>query len=97
MTRRWKPNDKPDEDRKTNARRISEAVATAHKLPTCGATGKRKYRHQTDAAKAVGEARKINGDRKPQSHYRCPHCRRWHLTSMSQEEFRNGLLPRSKG
>jgi hypothetical protein len=52
--------------------------------PKCFATGKRRYRTQLEAAKALGHAL-TSVNRKGQAnevrHYLCPHCHSWHLTS----------------
>ncbi|QQP96522.1 hypothetical protein [Lysobacter enzymogenes] len=53
----------------------------------CKATGKRIYKRYQDAAKVVGRAAHSTNALVPVSFYRCKHCNRWHLTSMTQLEY----------
>jgi len=58
---------------------------SAHRI--CPATGKRQMkRHQADRVVTM-VSRKAELTRVPASAYRCPHCRKWHLTSMTQLEY----------
>jgi hypothetical protein len=53
---------------------------------TCPATGKRIYKRAAEAKKACGQVhlrRRLALTVTPQTTYRCEHCNRWHLTSMS--------------
>lgn len=87
---------KPRHQVVTNRDKRQEAVDHAHSLPVCEATGKRIYKHQQDAAKAIGAAMKLTDYPVPRSCFRCEHCGRWHLTSLSQIEFEVIQLTREK-
>lgn len=53
----------------------------------CPATGKRQLkRHEADRVVTLA-SRKAGLTRVPASAYRCPHCRKWHTTSMTQLEY----------
>lgn len=56
----------------------------------CPTTGKRIYKHANEAKKVVGRIpqRSEGLTGYPQTTYRCEHCRRWHLTSMSPAQSR---------
>lgn len=54
----------------------------------CPTTGKRQMkRHQADRVVTLAVRRARGLTRVPVSAYRCPHCRKWHLTSMTQLEY----------
>lgn len=62
----------------------------------CVATGKRMYKRHQEAANACGLAGKLApcGGLRPVSFYRCEHCKRWHLTSMTQIEYQVAQIVR---
>lgn len=54
---------------------------------SCPATGKRQYkRHEADRAVTLA-GRQAHSAQVPVSCYRCEHCRKWHLTGMTQLEY----------
>lgn len=60
----------------------------------CPTTGKRQLkRHEADRAITLA-ARAPDLVKVPASAYRCPDCRRWHLTSMTQLEYQVRRLVR---
>lgn len=53
----------------------------------CPTTGKRQLkRHEADRVVTLA-ARRADLQRVPASAYRCPHCRKWHTTSLTQLEY----------
>lgn len=53
----------------------------------CPTTGKRQLkRHEADRVVTMA-GRQAQVAKVPASAYRCPHCRKWHLTSMTQLEY----------
>lgn len=53
----------------------------------CPVTGKRQLkRHEADRVVTLA-GRQAECARVPISAYRCPHCRRWHTSGMSQFEY----------
>lgn len=60
----------------------------------CPVTGKRQYK-RCEADRAVTQAAKrAPFQRVPASAYRCAHCHKWHLTSMTQLEYQVRQLVR---
>lgn len=59
-------------------------------MDICPKTGKRSYKHYQEAARIVGIARKQGKGcaAVPLSAYRCRHCGKHHLTSMTQAQVR---------
>lgn len=54
----------------------------------CPTTGLRQYkRHEADRAVTIA-SRQAAFAQVPISSFRCAHCNRWHLSSMSQIEYR---------
>lgn len=59
---------------------------TLHRI--CPTTGKRQLkRHEADRVVTLA-GRQAECARVPISAYRCPHCRKWHTSGMSQIEYR---------
>lgn len=53
----------------------------------CPVTGKRQLkRHEADRVVTLA-GRSAHSAQVPVSAYRCPHCRKWHTTSMTQLEY----------
>lgn len=53
----------------------------------CPTTGKRQLkRHEADRVVTMA-GRRSDLEAVPASAYRCPHCRKWHTTSMTQLEY----------
>ena len=59
---------------------------TAHRI--CPRTGKRQYkRGEADRVVTVAGRATAGCARVPVSAYRCEHCRKWHVTGMTQLEY----------
>ena len=54
---------------------------------TCPTTGKRMYKRGEADRLVTLAGRRAEFERVPQSAYRCEHCRKWHLTGMTQLEY----------
>lgn len=53
----------------------------------CPVTGKRQLkRHEADRVVTLA-GRRAQVAKVPASAYRCPHCRKWHTTSLTQLEY----------
>lgn len=53
----------------------------------CPTTGKRQLkRHEADRVVTLA-GRRADLQRVPVSAYRCPHCRKWHTSGMTQLEY----------
>jgi len=81
------------EPRRRTKRRRGHDTIGLHRLPTCSATGKVRYRDHaqaSDGLESAKEARirderagKVSRRREPRS-YKCPDCGGWHNTSIPQ-------------
>lgn len=57
----------------------------------CWATGKRQFKNQADAARAVAHFLRLavpGLEQTAQTTYRCHHCRKWHITGQSPQQAR---------
>lgn len=60
----------------------------------CPVTGKRQLkRHEADRVVTLA-ARSAHSAQVPVSAYRCPHCRKWHTSGMTQLEYQVRQLVR---